>query len=811
MEIGIVKRMDINTEVQRAYLDYAMSVIVSRALPDARDGLKPVQRRILYAMHDMGLRPESTYKKSARIVGEVLGKYHPHGDSAVYEAMARMAQSFSLRYPLVDGQGNFGSIDGDAPAAMRYTEARMAPIAMEMLADIDRDTVDWADNFDSTLKEPQVLPTQLPNLLVNGASGIAVGMSTSIPPHNLGEVADALIHMLDHWSKVADITVMDLMQFIQGPDFPTGGLVYRKDVAEGEDMLLKAYATGRGRVSVRARAHVEQAARGRQRLIITEIPYQVNKTTLIESIAKQVRAGKLEGITDLRDESDRQGMRIVIEVGQGADADEVLSHLYRRTTLERRFSIILLALVNGEPRRLSLKRILQLFLDHRLEVLQRRSRYDLKHAKQRAHIVEGLLLALDNLDAVIDTIRRSRTVDTARTNLRRKFKLSVAQAQAILDMPLRRLAALERQKLKAEHKELTALIKTLESLLRSPQQQRGVIRDELLELKERYADSRRTHVFEVRGEKIAANALTPDKPMWVTVSAVGRLGVVADDGKTAPRTPARPVEPPLALHSASTRDTLYLFTTTGEAIALPVHQLPDGVAWDGQGTLWSTLLRVENGHRLATALVLPAEFPEGSAIFLATAKGQVKRIAPEELPGIGRELSVVMRLGKEDALVGVEWVLADSEVMLGTAHGQAIRFAVSDVRTTGARAGGMAGIRLMKGDGVVGCGVVAENALVFMITDSGYAKYTPIGDFPRQRRSGKGVQLVKLLKDEQVAALGMLRKAGRFMPVTGYGSSKMLTGRSVPEQGRATRGNQVMLLRGKDRVTGVVIVRKRIE
>jgi len=378
-------------------------------------------------------------------------------------------------------------------------------------------------------------------------------------------------------------------------------------------MLLKAYATGRGRVTVRARAHMEQAARGRQRLIITEIPYQVNKTTLIESIAKQVRAGKLEGITDLRDESDRHGMRIMIELGQGADSDEVLSALYKRTTLERRYSLILLALVQGEPRRLSLKRALRLFLDHRLEVLQRRSHYDLEHARKRAHIVESLLTALDNLDAVIDTIRRSRTVETARNNLRRKFKFSEVQAQAILDMPLRRLAALERQKLKAEHAELGALIKALEALLRSPQQQREVIRDELRALKERYADTRRTHVFAVRGEKIAADALTPDTPVWVTVSAAGRLGLVADDGKTAPRTVARPEEPPFALAAASMRDTLYLFSTTGEAIALPVHQLPEGVAWDGQGTLWSTLLRVENGHHLAAALILPSELPAGGA------------------------------------------------------------------------------------------------------------------------------------------------------------------------------------------------------
>ncbi|MBN2006312.1 MAG: DNA gyrase subunit A [Anaerolineae bacterium] len=810
MEIGIVRQMDINAEVQRAYLDYAMSVIVSRALPDVRDGLKPVQRRILYAMHDMGIRPESAYKKSARIVGEVLGKYHPHGDSAVYEAMVRMAQDFSLRYMLVSGQGNFGSVDGDSPAAMRYTEARLAPIAMEVLADLEKDTVDWGDNFDGSLKEPLVLPSQLPNLLVNGASGIAVGMSTNIPPHNLGEVVDAAVYMLDRWMTVDDIEVDALMQFVQGPDFPTGGLVYRKDTATSEDTLLKAYATGNGHVTIRARAHMEQAARGRQRLVVTEIPYQVNKTSLIEGIAKRVRDGDLEGISDLRDESDRQGMRIVIELTQGADGDKVLNALYRQTPLETRFSIIVLALVNGEPRRLSLKRVIQLFLEHRLEVLQRRSKFDLEHARQRAHIVEGLLIALDNLDAVISTIRRSRTVETARTNLRQQFKLTEVQAQAILDMQLRRLAALEHKKLQAEYKELLGTIKTLEGLLQSPLKQRMAIREELLELRERYADARRTHVFEVKGAKVVAEALTPDEPVWVTVSGEGRLGRLADDGKSVPRTSSRPAEPPLALMAASTRDTLYLFTATGEAIALPVHQLPEGTAWDGEGTPWNTLLRVSNGHRLVGALVLPSGPPEGGAVFFATAQGQVKRILPEELPGVGRELSQVIRLDAADALVGVVWAQDEEEVLLGTANGQGIRFTANDVRPTGAKAGGMSGVRLESGDVVIGCVVVTPKAYFMTITDQGFAKYTRLEDFPVQRRGGKGVQIAKLAPKEHIAAIGVLFKTGRFMPVTHRGASKIVTARSVPEQGRNTRGETVIALQGKDVVAGAVFPRERV-
>ena len=457
MEIGTVRQIDIDQEMQGAYLDYAMSVIVSRALPDVRDGLKPVHRRILYAMHDMGLRPDTPYKKSARIVGEVLGKYHPHGDAAVYEAMARMAQDFSLRYMLVDGQGNFGSIDGDSPAAMRYTEARMAHIAEEMLADIDKDTVDFVPNFDDTLTEPAVLPAALPNLLVNGASGIAVGMTTNIPPHNLGEVCDALIYLIDNYKKLDDVTVEDLTRFIQGPDFPTGGVVYRYAGEDGDgdrvDLIRNAYALGRGRLTVQAQVHIEEMSRNRSRIVVTELPYQVNKTRLIERIAELVRDGRIEGITDLRDESDRQGMRICIELTRTVEPREILSQLFKLTPMQTTFGLRMLALVDGEPRLLSLKRVLVHYLEHRQEIITRRSRYLLERAKLRAHILEGLLKALDNIDEVIDIIRRSRTTDTARKNLMKRLKLTEIQAQAILDMPLKRLAALERRKIADEHKE----------------------------------------------------------------------------------------------------------------------------------------------------------------------------------------------------------------------------------------------------------------------------------------------------------------------------------------------------------------------
>ena len=513
MEIGTIKQVDIQREMQVAYLDYAMSVIVSRALPDVRDGLKPVHRRILYAMHDMGLSSDKPYKKSARIVGEVLGKYHPHGDSAVYDAMVRMAQDFSLRYRLVDGQGNFGSVDGDNPAAMRYTEARLTRPAEEMLLDMDKDTVEWTTNFDETLKEPTVLPSAFPNLVVNGASGIAVGMATNIPPHNLGEVCDALVYLIDRYHDVEDVTVEELMRFIKGPDFPTGGILYR--YSGDEDMIARAYASGRAHFRVQARAHIEEMSRSRTRIIVTELPYQVNKTNLLERIAELAREGKLEGVSDLRDESDRTGMHIVIEVSRTADPRTVLADLYKYTPMQQTFGMSMLALVDREPRMLSLRRVLQHYVEHRREIIRRRSAYELARARERAHILEGLLKALDHLDEVIQTIRRSQTTDTARTNLIAKFKFSEVQAQAILDMPLKRLAALERKRLQDEYQELLKRIAYLEELLANPDKILGVIREELLALKLKYADARRTQIVEAEVSKtsLTVRDMLADEPV----------------------------------------------------------------------------------------------------------------------------------------------------------------------------------------------------------------------------------------------------------------------------------------------------------
>jgi len=506
MEVGRVRRIDIDDEMQQAYLDYAMSVIVARALPDARDGLKPVHRRILYAMHDMGIRPDAEFKKSARIVGEVLGKYHPHGDMAVYEAMARMAQDFSMRLPLAEGQGNFGSVDGDAPAAMRYTEARLTPLAMEILGDIEKETVDFVDNFDGSLKEPTVLPSGIPNLLVNGATGIAVGMATSVPPHNLGEVCDALVFMLENWTKLEQISVEDLMRYIPAPDFPTGGIIVTGR-GEGEG-LAAAYGTGRGRISVQARAHIEEMGRGRSRILVTELPFQTNKSSLMERIAELARAGEIEGIADLRDESDRQGMRVVIELTKTADPEKVLAQLYRRTPMQSTFSIIMLALVEGEPRLLSLKQALRVYLEHRLEVVRRRSQFDLRRARERAHILEGLRTALEHLDEVVQMIRTARDADQARERLMRRFRLSEPQANAILDMPLRRLASLERKKIELEYKEKLALIKELESLLASDKKLRTTIAAEIGEIRAKYSDRRRTQAVQVTKGKRGQQILT---------------------------------------------------------------------------------------------------------------------------------------------------------------------------------------------------------------------------------------------------------------------------------------------------------------
>ena len=807
MEVGLIKQVNIDKEMRESYLSYAMSVIVARALPDARDGLKPVQRRILYAMYDMGLRPDTAYKKSARVVGEVLGKYHPHGDQPVYEAMVRMAQDFSMRYMLVDGQGNFGSIDGDTAAAMRYTEARMSTVGYDLLADIDKDTIDFGPNFDDSLKEPNVLPATIPNLLVNGSSGIAVGMATSIPPHNLNEIVNALVYMLDHWQRLDDISVGALMRFVQGPDFPTGGLIARHRGEEDEaDAIAAAYATGRGRLVVRARAHIEQMERNKSRIVITELPYQVNKTNLLGRIADLHREGRLEGLTDLRDESDRRGLRSIIETTRTVAAEEVLADLFRLTPLQSTFSISLLALVNNEPRVLTLKQALRVYLEHRLEVVRRRSEYELAKARQRAHILEGLHIALDNLDEVIALIRRSRTADTARTNLIERFKLSEAQAQAILDMQLRRLAALERKKIQDEHKEKLALIKELTKLLAHPELMREQIKKELLDVSQRFGDKRRTQIVDtVEGAVLTSTGLLPDVKGWIMIGEKGTIGRAAGD--TLPGMARKPAEQPAALLRASTRDILYLITASGRAVGLPVHRVPEATEI-GKGAPWSELTPLGRDDRLAAALVLPGEGPAREGfLFLTTLAGVVKRVRLEDLPGVTTEPFTVINVADDDALGWARLTNGAQEVLLATSSGLAIRFSEDSVRPMGLPASGVMGIKLdSETDGVVGMDLVAPDGYLWSITDNGLAKATPIDDYPLQNRYGQGVINMRLPKGaSEVVAAALLTKGAGLIVTTSGGVTKKLGLSDTTIGARSVRPQPALTLAAKSRVTGVVL------
>jgi DNA gyrase subunit A len=789
MEIGTVQQIDINREMQGAYLDYAMSVIVSRALPDVRDGLKPVHRRILYAMYDMGLRPDRPYKKSARIVGEVLGKYHPHGDTAVYDSMARMAQDFSLRYVLVDGQGNFGSIDGDNPAAMRYTEARLAPIAGEILADIDKDTVDFAPNFDDTLTEPIVLPAVLPNLLVNGASGIAVGMTTSIPPHNLGEVCDALTYLIDRYLSLDDVTVEELTRFIQGPDFPTGGVVYRfageDDDGDRPDLIRGAYALGRGRLTVQANVHLEEMSRNRSRIVVTELPYQVNKTRLIERIAELVRDGKLEGITDLRDESDRQGMRICIETTRTVEPRDVLAQLFKLTPMQTTFSLAMLALVDGEPRLLPLKRILVHYLEHRQEIIGRRSQYLLEKAQLRAHILEGLLRALDYIDEVIDIIRRAQTTDTAGANLMKRFRLSELQAQAILDMPLKRLAGLERRKIAEEYREKLQEIEHFQGLLGSPDKIRRVIRDDLQALKARYGDARRTRIVDREMGHHTARDLVEAKDVLVSLWQGGRLTCT---------TQGPPIPAPSALVTqvwGNTQDDLLLFTASGQAVTVPLHQLPQEQDIDV-----SSLAGLDRAQVLVGAVILPhrtedqeAQVTGGGVVTLATRAGRIKRLAIEEFSSGSRDPVSVMPIEEGDALGWVSETGGRDDLLLVTRQGKAIRFAEDEVRLMGLGAAGVLAIRLADGDSVAGMGVVQDDAFVVLFTDQGYGKRTAIDTFPTQKRYGSGVVAAKLGDESGLLAVAALAcEKDQIVLGTEKGRVVTLPVEAVHALGRATTG-----------------------
>jgi DNA gyrase subunit A len=803
---GRIHGVDIDEQVRHAYLDYAMSVIVARALPDARDGLKPVHRRILFGMHDMGIRAGSSYKKSARIVGEVLGKYHPHGDMAVYDAMARMAQDFSMRYMLVDGQGNFGSIDGDAPAAMRYTEARLNKMAEEMLLDIDKETVDFADNFDGSLKEPLVLPARLPNLLLNGSSGIAVGMATNIPPHNLSELASAIRYLIDRYDEMDEVTVEDLMQFVRGPDFPTGGIII------GMEGITSAYGTGRGRIVVRGKAPIEEMSGGRFRIRITEIPYQVNKTALIERIAELVREGRIEGVADLRDESDRRGMSIVIELKRGAAPKPILNQLYKYTALQSTFGAQILALVEGEPRLLSLKRALQIYIEHRQTVITRRSKFELDRAKARAHILEGLLIALNNIDAVIKTIRESKDADQAKERLMRGFKLSDVQAQAILDMQLRRLAALERQKIEDEHKETLKTIAFLEDLLTHPKKILTVIQGDLDDLTAKYGDPRRTVVAGGETEELREEDLVRDEPVLVTITQRGYIKRVAAriyrtqarGGRGVTGSELREEDEVELLFPARTLHTILFFSDRGKVYSEKAHRIPDADRND-RGSPVANVLAVGGGEKITAAVAVPS-FSTAAYCTMVTRRGKIKRVSLKEFESVRPSGLVAITLDEGDELDWVRATTGKQEVILVTEHGQALRFSETKVRSMGRPAAGVTGIRLKEGDAVTSAEVVDPGGDLLVVTAKGYGKRTPLKEYTPKGRATGGIATIaqKMIGvTGLIAAARVVRDGDDLTIITSGGMAMRTEVKEIRQAGRATMGTHVIHLKEGDSVASI--------
>jgi len=762
MDIGNVEQVDIDQQMRAAYLDYAMSVIVARALPDARDGLKPVHRRILYAMHDMGITASSAYKKSARIVGEVLGKYHPHGDAAVYESMARMAQDFSMRYLLVDGQGNFGSVDGDAPAAMRYTEARLSRMAEEMLADIEQDTVDFVDNFDASLKEPGVLPARLPNLLLNGSSGIAVGMATNIPPHNLSELTSAIFYLIDHYDQIEDVPAEELLKLVPGPDFPTGGVIV------GSEGIHQAYSTGRGRIVLRGLAHIEDMNGGKQRIVITEIPYLLNKSSLLERIAELAREGKLNDISDLRDESDRRGMSIIIELRRGAQPMKVLNQLYKYTPLQSTFGVQMLALVDGEPRMLSLKRMLQVYIDHRQEVILRRSRFELNKARARTHILEGLLIALANLDEVIQTIRQSPDAEVARERLMSRFKLSELQAQAILDLQLRRLAALERQKIEDEQRQILERIAYLEDLLASQRKVLDLIKTDLEELAKKYADPRRTRIAHEAKEDFREEDLVVDEAVLISITQRGYIKRVAAKsfklqsrgGRGVTGHATKQEDEVMFLFPARTLDTILFFSDKGKVYSEKSYQIPDADR-SAKGIPVVNVLSMSAGENITAAVAVP-DFVAAEYCTMATRNGKIKRVELAEFSSVRPSGLIAISLEEGDELGWARLTDGEDEIILVTEQGQALRYAEGSVRAMGRTAGGVIGIGLKPGDHVASMEVLEEGAELLVVTTGGYGKRTSLSDYPPKGRATGGVQTID---QKSLGQVGLISAARVVQPV----------------------------------------------
>lgn len=807
LQNGKIIPVRISDEMKTSYINYAMSVIVERALPDVRDGLKPVQRRILYGMLELGNRPDRPHKKSARIVGEVMGKYHPHGDSAIYDAMVRMAQPFSYRNMLVDGHGNFGSIDGDPPAAMRYTEARLSKLAMAMLRDIDKDTVEFVPNFDETLEQPAVLPSKFPNLLVNGAAGIAVGMATNIPPHNLGEIVDALIELIEN----PKATVKELMAHVQGPDFPTGAII------QGREGIRQAYTTGRGRIRIRAKSQIEQMANGKTRILITELPYQVNKARLIEKIADLVREKRVEGITDLRDESDKSGMRIVIEVRRDADPHVILNRLYKHSQLEDTFGVIMLALVDSEPRVLDLKEVLNHYLDHQKDVVVRRTRFELSKAEERAHVLEGYRIALDNLDEVIALIRAAENDGVAKEQLMVRFALSERQAVAILDLQLRRLTSLEQDKIEDEYQKLLKTIARLREILGDLRLVYGIIKDELLEIRDQFADERRTKIGLSLGD-LEDEDLIAEEDIVVTMTHQGYIKRLPVDTYRAQRRGGRGIT---ALNTkaedfveqlfvASTHSYVLFFTNKGRVYRLRGHEIPQA-GRNARGFAVINLLRLEQGERIQATIPI-SEYSDDQYLVMATREGTIKKTVLSEFETNRTGGLICITLVDDDELVGIELTDGQAEVVLVTKNGQAIRFKEDQIRPMGRAAQGVIGIRLDPGDEVVGLGVADDDAELLVVTERGFGKRTRFRDYRRTNRAGKGVlTLNKTERTGPIVGIQVVRQSNEIMLLSLEGIMIRMKVDEISQLGRNTQGVTLMRLAKDDKVVAVANIVGREE
>jgi len=799
--------VNIEEEMKRSYLDYAMSVIIGRALPDARDGLKPVHRRILYSMHEIGLTPGRPFKKSATVVGDVLGKYHPHGDTAVYDSLVRMAQDFSLRYPLVDGQGNFGSVDGDPPAAYRYTEARLTRIATEMLADIDKDTVDFIPNFDESREEPTVLPTRYPNLLVNGSGGIAVGMATNIPPHNLSEVIEATIYLIQN----PNVRLKTLMGMLPGPDFPTGGFIY------GREGIRHAYETGRGMVVMRARASIDRVGRSAERMaiVVTEIPYQVNKAKLLERIAELVNEKKIEGISDLRDESDREGMRIVMELKRDAIPDIVLNNLYKLTPMQQTFGMINLAIVNGQPRELNLIDTLNIFFEHRREVVIRRTRFDLKKAEARAHILEGLKKALDNLDAVITLIRKSKSAPEARDGLMERFKFSELQAKAILEMQLQKLTGLERQKLIDEYKEVIQLIAELEEILANESVLRNLIVKELREVQKDYGDKRRTEIIE-SGAELTLEDLIADEDMAITVTHSGyikrtpvsvyRAQRRGGTGRKGAATKTDDVVDHIFV--ASAHSYVMIFTSNGQVYRLKVHEIPDaGAAARGKAIV--NLVNIPPGEKFA-GIVPVRDFSEGKYVIMATRKGTIKKTELSRFANIRSGGIIAMGIDEDDELIAAEITDGNKKIFLATREGMAICFPETKLRAQGRQGSGVRGITLEERDFVISVAAVTDDAEMLSISEHGFGKRTQLSEYRVTSRGGKGVINMKTSeRNGSVVAVLPVSNESQVLIITNQGKLIRVEAKGIRVSGRSTQGVKLIDASDDDLVTSASLIERQ--